>query len=95
MQLAGASYLEIHARGGGIHFTVERTREASPEVLLGDLVERLDAMLRAGTTLVEAKSGYGLDQETELKMLGVIENARVRTPLEISSTYCGAHAVPK
>ncbi|KAH7966251.1 hypothetical protein HPB49_014801 [Dermacentor silvarum] len=95
MKLAGATYLEIHEKGGGIHFTVEHTRKASEEYLLEGLVERLDAMLRTGTTLVEAKSGYGLDLQTELKMLHTIEKARLRTPIEISSTYCGAHAVPK
>ncbi|KAH6938738.1 hypothetical protein HPB50_012219 [Hyalomma asiaticum] len=95
MKLAGATYLEIHEKGGGIHFTVEHTRKASEEFLLECLVERLDAMLAAGTTLVEAKSGYGLDLQTELKMLHTIEKARLRTPMEIASTYCGAHAVPK
>ena len=52
-------------------------------------------MLQAGTTLVEIKSGYGLDTETEIKMLEVIEEAKKYTKVEISSTYCGAHAVPK
>ncbi|XP_077554952.1 putative imidazolonepropionase [Haemaphysalis longicornis] len=95
MKLAGASYLEIHAKGGGIHFTVEHTRAASEDQLVGSLVERLDGMLRSGTTLVEAKSGYGLELDAELKLLSAIEKARLRTPIEISSTYCGAHAVPK
>ncbi|KAK1906893.1 putative imidazolonepropionase [Dissostichus eleginoides] len=71
MKLAGASYMDVHRAGGGIHFT------------------------RAGTTLVECKSGYGLDLHTELKMLQVIEEARNTLPINISSTYCGAHAVPK
>ena len=52
-------------------------------------------MLRGGTTVVEAKSGYGLDLENELKMLNVIEKAKQEHPISISSTYCGAHAVPK
>ncbi|EEC16766.1 imidazolonepropionase, putative [Ixodes scapularis] len=52
-------------------------------------------MLRSGTTLVEAKSGYGLDLESEVKLLRVIDEARARTPIEISSTYCGGHAVPR
>ncbi|NWT65925.1 HUTI imidazolonepropionase, partial [Prunella himalayana] len=93
--LAGASYMEIHQAGGGIHFTVEHTRKASEDELLGTLQQRLGRMLRAGSTLVECKSGYGLDLESELKMLRVIERARKSMDVGISSTYCGAHAVPK
>ncbi|XP_064474919.1 probable imidazolonepropionase [Ornithodoros turicata] len=95
MKLAGATYLEIHAAGGGIHFTVDKTRAASDRELLESLLKRFDNMLRSGTTLVEAKSGYGLDTETELRLLKTLEAAKGRTALEISSTYCGAHAVPK
>jgi len=94
MKLAGASYMEVHAAGGGIHFTVEKTRAASEAELVELLVPRLRRMLRAGTTTVECKSGYGLDTETELKMLRVLEAARKLVPIEISSTFCGAHAVP-
>ena len=95
MKLAGATYMEVHAAGGGIHFTVERTREASEAELVELLVPRLWRMLRAGTTTVECKSGYGLDTETELKMLRVLEAAKKIVPIEISSTFCGAHAVPR
>ncbi|XP_038612874.1 probable imidazolonepropionase [Tachyglossus aculeatus] len=95
MKLSGASYMDIHQAGGGIHFTVECTRKASAEELFSSLKERLLRMLRAGTTLVECKSGYGLDLETELKMLRVIERARRELGIGISSTYCGAHSVPK
>lgn len=95
MKLGGATYLEIHAKGGGIHFTVDRTRAATVKSLLDSLVRRFDGMLRSGTTLVEAKSGYGLDVSSEIKLLRVIEEARSKTAVEISSTYCGAHAVPK
>merc|ERR1719220_2531121 len=95
MKLAGASYMEVHAAGGGIHFTVERTREAGEEELLGLLLPRLKAMLHHGTTTVECKSGYGLETETEVKMLRVLEKARPKCPIEISSTFCGAHSVPK
>ncbi|XP_048213946.1 probable imidazolonepropionase [Perognathus longimembris pacificus] len=95
MKLAGATYMEIHRAGGGIHFTVERTRQASEEELFGSLQQRLQCMARAGTTLVECKSGYGLDLQTELKMLRVIERARRELPIGVSATYCGAHAVPK
>ncbi|XP_072922021.1 probable imidazolonepropionase isoform X1 [Hemitrygon akajei] len=95
MKLAGASYMEIHNAGGGIHFTVEHTRKASEDELFNSLKERLLCMLRAGTTLVECKSGYGLNLDTEAKMLRVIEKARSELSVSISSTYCGAHSVPR
>uniref|UniRef100_A0A8D0SDA3 Probable imidazolonepropionase n=1 Tax=Sus scrofa TaxID=9823 RepID=A0A8D0SDA3_PIG len=95
MKLAGATYMEIHQAGGGINFTVERTRQASEEELFRSLQQRLGCMMRAGSTLVECKSGYGLSLETELKMLRVIERARRELDIGISATYCGAHAVPK
>ncbi|KAK7824921.1 hypothetical protein U0070_014127 [Myodes glareolus] len=95
MKLAGATYMDIHQAGGGINFTVEHTRQASEEELFGSFRQRLQCMMRAGTTLVECKSGYGLNLETELKMLRVIERARRELPLGISATYCGAHSVPK
>uniref|UniRef100_A0A672GB38 Probable imidazolonepropionase n=2 Tax=Salarias fasciatus TaxID=181472 RepID=A0A672GB38_SALFA len=95
MKLAGASYMDVHRAGGGIHFTVEHTRAAAASELLAALCGRLLRMQRAGTTLVECKSGYGLELHTELKMLQVIEEARRTLPINISSTYCGAHAVPR
>ncbi|XP_055793396.1 probable imidazolonepropionase [Salvelinus fontinalis] len=95
MKLAGATYMDVHRAGGGIHFTVEHTRAALASTLLSSLTGRLGRMQRAGTTLVECKSGYGLELQTELKMLEVIETARRTLPINISSTYCGAHAVPK
>ncbi|KAG7244114.1 hypothetical protein INR49_004931 [Caranx melampygus] len=95
MKLAGATYMDVHRAGGGIHFTVEHTRAAAASDLLTSLSSRLVRMQRAGTTLVECKSGYGLELHTELKMLEVIEAARRSLPINISSTYCGAHAVPK
>nr|ACO14849.1 Probable imidazolonepropionase [Caligus clemensi] len=95
MKLAGATYMEVHEAGGGINFTVDHTRNASEEDLTDSFSKRLHRMLRAGTTTVECKSGYGLNLETELKMLRVIENGRKKVPIEISSTYCGAHSVPK
>ncbi|MBN3299682.1 HUTI imidazolonepropionase, partial [Amia calva] len=95
MKLAGATYMEVHEAGGGINYTVEHTRRAAPEQLLGSLKQRLLRMLRAGTTLVECKSGYGLELDTEAKMLSVIEQARRELPIGISATYCGAHSVPK
>lgn len=87
--------MDVHRAGGGIHFTVEHTRAAEASELLGSLGSRLARMLRAGTTLVECKSGYGLELHTELKMLEVIERARLALPINISPTYCGAHAVPR
>lgn len=95
MKLAGATYMDVHRAGGGIHFTVEHTRAAESSELLKSLSSRLKRMLQAGTTLVECKSGYGLELQTELKMLEVIDKARQTLPINISSTYCGAHAVPK
>ncbi|KAF7248734.1 putative imidazolonepropionase [Varanus komodoensis] len=95
LKLAGASYMDIHQAGGGIHFTVEHTQKALEDELLKSFKCRLLRMLRAGTTLVECKSGYGLNLETEIKMLRVIERARQDMAISISSTYCGAHSVPK
>ncbi|XP_042583024.1 probable imidazolonepropionase [Cyprinus carpio] len=95
MKLAGATYMEVHEAGGGIHFTVSHTRSATEQQLLDGLQSRLERMMRAGTTLVECKSGYGLELDTELKMLRVINSARNSLPIGISATYCGAHAVPK
>ncbi|KAK2913492.1 hypothetical protein QQF64_030756 [Cirrhinus molitorella] len=95
MKLAGATYMEVHEAGGGIHFTVTHTRSATERQLLDGLKTRLERMMRAGTTMVECKSGYGLELDTELKMLRVINSARNSLPIGISATYCGAHAVPK
>lgn len=95
MQLAGATYMDIHAQGGGIHYTVGCVREATPTDLYTSLRGRMEAMMSCGTTTLEAKSGYGLTLEAELKMLQVLERAKQELPLTISSTYCGAHAVPR
>lgn len=95
MKVAGASYMEIHRAGGGIHFTVEHTRRASFEELYHSLEQWLWRMLKCGTTVAECKSGYGLEPETEMKMLRVLEKAKQNLPIDISITYCGAHAIPK
>ena len=88
--------MEVHKAGGGINFTVEHVRKASENELYEKLLQRLQRMVRSGTTLVEAKSGYGLEVESEVKMLKVIEKAkREFKDIEISSTYCGAHSVPR
>ena len=72
MKLAGASYMEVHAAGGGIGFTVGHTRNSTEEELMELLLPRLRRMLNAGTTLVECKSGYGLDTPNEMKLLKVM-----------------------
>uniref|UniRef100_K3WGI1 Probable imidazolonepropionase n=1 Tax=Globisporangium ultimum (strain ATCC 200006 / CBS 805.95 / DAOM BR144) TaxID=431595 RepID=K3WGI1_GLOUD len=93
MKLAGATYMEVHESGGGINCSVRATRNSSEEELTQLLTARLDRMLRSGTTLIEAKSGYGLETATELKMLRVLHNAK--HPVEIVSNYLGGHSVPE
>jgi imidazolonepropionase len=93
-RLSGATYETIAARGGGILKTVAATRAASREDLARLVRARLDAMLELGTTLVEAKSGYGLSKEAELKQLGAIADAAAGHPLEVVPTFLGAHTVP-
>jgi imidazolonepropionase len=93
-RLAGASYLEIAARGGGILSTVRRTREASLEELVDSSRARLDAVLLNGTTTAEAKSGYGLTTESELCMLKAIGELHRIHPVDLVPTFLGAHEVP-
>lgn len=95
MKLAGAGYMEIMEMGGGIHFTVRKTKEASQEKLEELLEKRLAQMLNYGSTCVEVKSGYGLEIETELKMLRVIHEVKKRVKQTVTSTYLGPHAVPR
>jgi imidazolonepropionase len=90
----GATYLEISARGGGILSSVRGVRGASVEELLARLLPRLDRFLALGTTTIEAKSGYGLTLEDELKSLQVLRAAAAAHPLEIVPTFLGAHDVP-
>ena len=92
-KLSGESYTSITNRGGGIHFTVAETRRASLPELESALRSRLRAMIMEGTTTVEIKSGYGLDTETEIKMLRAIHNVSRDMPIKIVSTFLGAHAV--
>jgi len=94
-RIEGKSYTEISEAGGGIPVTVEAVRGASDEELLAALREQLDVMLAHGTTTAEVKSGYGLDAETELRMLDVIERADATHPVDIVPTFMGAHAVPE
>jgi imidazolonepropionase len=93
-KLQGVSYQEIAARGGGIHSTVRRTREIALDELVETCWRRLDRMLLAGTTTVEAKSGYGLDLETEMKQLRALQALSGRHPVAIVPTFMGAHEVP-
>jgi imidazolonepropionase len=93
-RLAGASYMEIMTAGGGIMSTVRQTRQASLEQLVADNLPRLARMLAAGTTSAEAKTGYGLNTETELKQLEAIRILCERQPVELSATFLPAHAVP-
>ena len=90
----GAAYLDILAAGGGILSTVAATRAASAEELHGHGRRWLDEMLGHGVTTVEAKSGYGLDLPTELRLLDVAHRLDDEGPIEVSPTWLGAHAVP-
>ena len=93
-RLRGMSYMEIMQRGGGIAATVEATRRATEEELATLGRKRLDRMLAFGVTTVEGKSGYGLDLETELKQLRVMKELNGSHPVDVVSTFLGAHAVP-
>lgn len=93
-RLAGATYAEIAAEGGGILSTVRATRDATEEQLAAATRTRLDDMLAAGTTTAEAKSGYGLDPETELKMLRVVRTIDAGHPVDLVPTFMGAHEIP-
>jgi imidazolonepropionase len=94
-KLKGYSYLDIKKKGGGIFYTVEKTRAASEDKLFDEAKVRLDRMLSYGTTTCEAKSGYGLNTETELKILKVQKKLNDAHPIDIVSTFLGAHAIPK
>jgi len=93
-RIQGLSYLEIAERGGGILSTVEATRKASFEELLLSAKKRLNRVLSKGVTTVEAKSGYGLSLEDELKILEVMRALNEDHPVEIVPTFLGAHTVP-
>ena len=95
MRARGATYEEIAATGGGIRSTVRRTRAASEDDLLEQSQRRARQILRCGTTTMEAKSGYGLSLDEELKMLRVIRRLNETTPIEFVPTFLGAHAIPE
>ncbi|WP_293667826.1 imidazolonepropionase [uncultured Parabacteroides sp.] len=93
-RMKGDSYMSIMERGGGIVNTMNATRQASYDDLFGDAYDRLDVMMDMGVTTVEGKSGYGLDLATELIQLRIMKELNDDHPLDVVSTFLGAHAVP-
>ena len=94
MRLNGASYEEVARAGGGIVSTVRATREASEDSLLREALRRADALIAEGVTTLEIKSGYGLDIETELRMLRAARAVMANRPVRVKTSFLGAHAVP-
>ncbi len=94
MRAAGLTYQQIAAQGGGIRSTVRKTRAASEHDLFEMALPRVNWLLEHGTTTIEAKSGYGLTIEDEIKILRVIRKLNDETPLELIPTFLGAHEVP-
>ena len=94
MRVAGVPYLEIARAGGGIQRSVEKTRQASEAELTQSLLNRIQRHVREGVTMIEIKSGYGLNVESELKMLRAIKNAAGRTPATLVATCLAAHTKP-
>jgi len=95
LKIAGASYEEIARKGGGILNSVKKLRAATAEELKKRVKAALKQFAAHGTTLIEAKSGYGLDVASELKILKLHKELAAEQPLEIASTFLGAHAVPE
>ncbi len=93
-KIKGLSYEEIAKRGGGILNSARKMESVSEEKLLKDALKRLDEIISYGTGAVEIKSGYGLNLESELKMLRVIKKLKELSPITIKSTFLGAHAIP-
>ena len=93
-RMKGDSYMSIMERGGGIVNTMNATRQACYDDLFGDAYDRLDMMMDMGVTTVEGKSGYGLDLATELIQLRIMKELNDEHPLDVVSTFLGAHAVP-
>ncbi|MBU2936384.1 MULTISPECIES: imidazolonepropionase [Pacificibacter] len=94
MRLNGASYEEVARAGGGIISTVKATRGASEQELLASALRRVDVFIAEGVTTIEVKSGYGLDVETELRMLRVARAIADHRPIRVKTTFLGAHATP-
>ncbi len=95
LRLEGASYEEIARAGGGIRSTVADTRAANLDQLVDQALPRVDHLIAEGVTTLEVKSGYGLDVETELKMLGAARRIGQLRPVTVKTTFLGAHAVPE
>ncbi|TEU06240.1 MAG: imidazolonepropionase, partial [Candidatus Aminicenantes bacterium] len=95
LRIKGYSYQELAKKGLGIQTTVKATRQASKKELLSLSLNRLDSMLLLGTTTAEAKSGYGLNLEDEIKQLEALEELRKRHPIDIVPTFMGAHEIPE
>ena len=95
MKLAGVQYLDILRGGGGILSTVRATRAEGEEELYAKAADFADRMMRHGTTTVEAKSGYGLDLDTEMKQLRVISRLSREHDIDVVATFMGAHACPE
>ncbi len=94
MRLNGASYEEVARAGGGIVSTVKATRGATEAELLEDALRRVDVLIAEGVTSIEVKSGYGLDEETELRMLRVARSIMANRRIRVKTTFLGAHATP-
>ncbi len=94
LKIRGKSYSDIHKAGAGIHYTVQRTREASKDELIKKALKDLDICLAHGTTTIEIKSGYGLDRDNEIKVLEIIQQLNNLHDIGILGTYMGAHTVP-
>jgi imidazolonepropionase len=94
MRLQGKTYMQIMAAGGGIASTVSATRQATPQDLLDQTRERATSMFKCGTTTVEAKTGYGLELNSELAQLETLLRLDAEGPLEIAPTFLPAHAIP-
>ncbi|NNC97086.1 MAG: imidazolonepropionase [Gammaproteobacteria bacterium] len=94
-RLRGVDYAEIHASGGGIYATVNAVRKADEAELIQQSMQRIQALQSEGVTTLEIKSGYGLDTDNELKMLGAIRTLKQNLPMNIVSTFLGAHTIPK
>jgi imidazolonepropionase len=95
LRARGATYEEIAAGGGGIRSTVGKTRAATEDKLLGQAMKHAEWFIRGGTTTVEAKSGYGLSVDDEIKILRVVRRLNQETPVEFVPTFLGAHAIPE
>ena len=94
MRLKGASYAEVAKAGGGIVSTVSATRSQSVEQLVEEALVRVDALIAEGVSLIEIKSGYGLDIETELRMLRAARSIEAARPVRVITSFLGAHAMP-